>query len=97
MHRFSRLFALCLAVGLAVSSAAFAQYRPPPRRETAPPEKDSFSDSVDLERFRKGNIDWDTQELIASGMTALHEEHQRILQELEELQTEIRNLKEGKQ
>lgn len=63
---------------------AHAQYRPAPRKE-APPEADTFEEEVSLKRFRKtGNIGWDTQELLHSGLTALHEEHQEILKELRE-------------
>lgn len=95
MNRFGWISAGFLVVWLAGSSLALAQYRPPPKKESAPSGEDSFGAAVDLGRFRKGNVDWNTQELIASGMTALHEEHQRILKELEELKTEIRDLKEG--
>lgn len=91
-----RVWVLVLLLLPALCAAAEAQYRPPPRKEEEPKES-SFEKTVDLHRFRKGNIDWDTQELIASGLTALHEEHQRILKELEELKTEIRNLKEKRQ
>lgn len=78
-------------------AAALAQYRPPPRQEETSKEEDSFQDAVDLRRFRRGNVDWDTQELIASGLTALHKEHQEILKELRELRYEIQKLKEGKE
>ena len=94
-----REFRMALAGGmfLVLCSAAEAQYRPPPKRREQSSKGDSFQEVVDLQRFRKGNIDWDTQELIAGGLTALHEEHQRILKELEELKTEIHHLKEKRQ
>lgn len=75
---------------------AEGQYRPPPRKEDVPAEADPFEETVNPDRFRKGNVKLETQELIASGLTALHEEHQRILKELEELKTEIQKLKEGR-
>lgn len=83
MRRWNGITAGFLAAWLAGSSLALAQ-------------GDSFEEAVNLKRLRKGNVDWETQELIASGMTALHEEHQRILKELEELKTEIQKLKEGR-
>ena len=58
-------------------------------------EGDSFYASVDLARFRRGNGEWDTQELIASGLTALHQEHVQILRELGEIKSRIARL-EGK-
>ena len=58
-------------------------------------EGDDFKRAVDLQRFRKGNAEWDTQELIASGLTALHKENQKILQELAEIKGRMRRL-EGK-
>lgn len=70
---------------------ARAQYRPPPRQE---PQEEAapFEESVDLERFRKGHVGWDTQELLASGLTALHREHEEILKELRELRAAISRL-----
>ena len=59
-------------------------------------EDGAFSRAVDLKRFRTKNFEWDTQELIASGFTALHEENQRILKELKEIKDRIGRL-EGKQ
>ena len=59
-------------------------------------EDGAFSRAVDLKRFRNKNFEWDTQELIASGFTALHEENQRILTELKEIRDRIGRL-EGKQ
>ncbi len=59
-----------------------------------PSDDQSFEDSVDLEQFRQGNIEWDTQELIASGMKALHREHQKIVQELEQVKASLKRLEE---
>ena len=56
----------------------------------------SFDESVSLKRFRKGNLEWDTQELIASGLTALHQEHLQILRELKELKAAVQKI-EAKQ
>ena len=53
---------------------------------------DSFPQAVDLNRHRKGNPEWDTQELITSGLTALHEEHVQILEELRALKAETARL-----
>lgn len=73
---------------------AHAQYRPAPRKE-APVERDEFGEAVSLQRFRKtGNIAWDTQELIRSGLTALHEEHREILREVEALRGRLQGLED---
>jgi hypothetical protein len=81
-------------IGLAlVGNAAQAQYRPPPAsREEVSSGGDGFDEAVSLKRFRKGNEDWDTQELVASGMKALHQEHVRILKELAEIKAALREL-----
>lgn len=68
--------------------AAQAQYRPSPRKEE-PPEAERFDDAVDLKRFRKGNIGWDTQELISSGLKALHKEQVRILERLSRIESRL--------
>lgn len=57
-------------------------------------EDGEFSRAVDLKRFRNKNFEWDTQELIASGFTALHEENLKILRELEEIKERIARLEE---
>ncbi len=90
-----RVLALVLLLLPAWCALAEGQYRPPPRKGNVPTGADPFDEAVNPDRFRKGNVKLGTQELVGSGMTALHEEHQRILKELEELKTEIRNLKEG--
>ena len=58
-------------------------------------EGDSFNASVDLARFRRGNGEWDTQELVASGLTALHQENVQILKELQDIKSRLARL-EGK-
>lgn len=58
------------------------------------PSADSFDQAVALDRFRTGNAGWDTQELIRSGMSALHREHQQILRELAEIRSELKRLQE---
>ncbi|MBI3615489.1 MAG: hypothetical protein HY211_03115 [Candidatus Omnitrophica bacterium] len=77
------IFGLSLAP---FGDVAQAQYRPPPvSREEVFSGSDDFREAVDLKRFRKGNAEWDTQELIASGLTALHQDQVRILKELQEI------------
>ena len=51
-----------------------------------------FEDAVNVTRFRKGNPEWDSQELMVSGMKALHQEHQEILKELEEIKSAMQKL-----
>lgn len=96
MKRFLMGLFLVGLVGIWLGSIAQAQYRPPPgsRGYDSSEAEGEFSDSVDLDRFRKGNIEWDTQELIASGFTALHREHQEILRQLKEIKAELASLKE---
>lgn len=73
----------------AAPQIAQAQYRPPPRREAAEEYDDSFDREISLDRFRRGNPDWDTQELVASGFNALHKEHQQILEKLDQLEERL--------
>ena len=82
---------LFLGVLLAAVTAQ-AEYLTP-SGEAAGQTGDSFRKTVDPRRFRKGNPDWDTQELIAGGLTALHEEHLRMFKEIEELKSELARLK----
>lgn len=83
---------LLAVAGLGLAAAPVeAQYRPPPAPKEEAKEEETF-EAVDLKRFRKGRIDWDTQELIASGLTALHQEHREILKGLEELRTQLGQL-----
>lgn len=80
---------LCPIASAKYRSDAGTKARGTPREET-------FERSVDLQRFRKGNFEWDTQELIASGMTALHREQLQILQELEEIKARLARLESEK-
>ena len=90
--------ALGLLALAAMGGAARAEYSrsAPAARDGADDEGEGadFSRAVDLQRFRKGSIAWDTQELIESGLTALHEEHQQILRELEDIKRRITHLEE---
>lgn len=89
-----RWSACASALGFVLLCAeAQAQYRPPPRQEEPEPA-DDFGDAVSLKKFRRGNIGWDTQELIASGLTELHEEHVEILKELRELRGKLEELQQ---
>ena len=91
------LIALISVGTLAVFGAtAFGQYRPPPDPREESAEEDSFKRSIALNRFRKGSPQWNTQELVAAGLTALHEEHLEILRELKSLKEEVNQLKEKK-
>lgn len=98
-RRWTGAAALGLLALAAMEGTARAEYtRPAPAARDGGAdegEEDGFNRAVDLERFRKGNYAWDTQELIASGFTALHKENQRILRELEEIKERIGRL-EGK-
>lgn len=88
------IFAATLGAAWGVAQA---QYRPPPASrayESSGSEEEGFERAVDLTRFRRGNMEWDTQELIASGFTALHREHVRILKELAELKSAVKRLEE---
>ena len=74
-----------------------AEYERPPVGKSRSYSADAaFEEAVDLKRFRKGNPDWDTQELVVSGMTALHQEHVQILKELAELKVSVERLEAKK-
>lgn len=75
---------------------AQAEYNSSARSAGAETGQDSFRRAVDPGRFRKGNPDWDTQQLIASGLTALHEEHAQILKQIEELKTAVSRLEKAR-
>lgn len=78
------------AVLVGAWTAARAEYPSSSRIRSDRPG--SFEEAVDLEKFRKGNPDWDTQELLRSGLTALHREHLKILEELKGLQMRLTQL-----
>ena len=91
MKRILAFFVFGLGLA-ALGNAAQADYRTSAKGKEPPSAGDEFRDAVDLSRYRKGNLEWDTQELIASGLTALHEEHQRILLRLDEIQDRLSRL-----
>ena len=74
----------------ALGGIARAEYKTPSREAVA--SGGSFDEAVDPSRFRKGNLAWDTQELIASGLKALHEEQVRILDRLDRIQSRLDQL-----
>ncbi len=85
-----------VVIGMAICAlAAFgglarAEYKKP---SSKPAESaSSFEEVVDLSQYRKGNLEWDTQELIASGFKALHEEQLRILDKLEQIEARLNKL-----
>ena len=73
-----------------------AEYRKEPSTRSNLTEEETSQGIIDLKRYRKGNYEWDTQEMIAAGFNTLHRENQRILEELHALKTEIARLKEKK-
>ena len=81
-----------MGTSLLLPGAARAQAGSSAQGDAADSGDGSFQRSVNPVRFRKGNPEWDTQEMIASGLTALHEEHVRILKEIEELKTAVTKL-----
>lgn len=85
-----------LAMGMAscalatLCGVARAEYKRSSREPSEP--AGSFEEAVDLSRYRKGNLEWDTQELIASGMRALHKEQLRILEKLDRIESRLNEL-----
>ena len=75
------LFVLLFGPALVLSSG-MARAEVGAGREEADSSRDSFSRAVDPKRFRTGNIEWDNQELIVSGLTALHKEHLKLMSEV---------------
>lgn len=88
------IMALVGLIGATVGAVAYAEY---PRRSNARASsgaayEDDFNSAIDLTKFRQGNPDWDTQELIASGFKALHQEQEKILKELEEVKASVKKM-----
>ncbi len=84
-----------LAFSLALIAAwgiALAQYRHEAEKPRETTGDGSFEGAVDLDRFRQGNLEWDTQELIASGFRALHRDNQQVLKELAELKATVKRI-----
>ncbi len=88
------LFAMGLAWAIfsGIARAEYERNAMPSKTRAGSAARGDFDQAVDLARFRKGNIEWDTQELIKSGMTALHQEHLQILEELAELKEQLRRI-----
>ena len=74
----------------ALGGVARAEYKKPSSGPAESPA--TFEEAMDLSRYRKGNLEWDTQELIASGMKALHEEQLRILEKLDRIESRLNEL-----
>ena len=83
-----------LLASVCVTSSARAQYRPAPRKESVREPLDDFDEEVNPERFRGGDIRVKTQEQIARGVAALHQEHLEILNKLGELESKLIRLEE---
>ena len=81
--------------GFSILCASLAALCGVAQAEVRKDSPDRFSDAVDLSRFRKGNTEWDTQELIASGLTALHEENVRVLKKLDQIESRLDRLEGG--
>ena len=93
MKRILSLSLLVASLAAAPCGVSQAEVRPPPKRQdSSEGSSDRFGDAVDLSRFRKGNYEWDTQALIVSGLTALHEEQLRILHQLNQIQSRLDRL-----
>lgn len=84
------LFGVILTFGW---DLAHAQTRPSSSKKGDSSSQEDFDRAVDLVRFRQGNVEWDTQELIASGLTALHREHVEIREELAKLKAAVERLR----
>ncbi len=66
-----------------------AEYRSSYREKKSDYDGGSSEQLFDPAQFRKGNPEWDTQEQIAGGFKALHEENMKILKELKELKAVV--------
>ena len=93
MRRWILGAAFCAAIAMAGVAAAEYDYASSSSEKVrAASPTDSFERAVDLSRFRKGNYEWDTQEYLRSGFTALHGEHLQLLKELAALRAEVERL-----
>ncbi len=93
--RFRILCRMLMAAAVAACfspRSVFAEYDSSGKGRTAAQRSDGFDQAVDLDKFRKGNPDWDTQELIASGFREIHQENIKILQELRDLKSVVGGL-----
>lgn len=84
-----------LGLGLVCGRPQADTGRSAPKKSGAASEEKSFDEIVDLSRVRKGNFEWDTQKLIADGFSALHREHMRLLDELNDVKERLEALEEG--
>ena len=91
MKRIRVMGAACALTALC--GVARAEYRRPSRGPAAEPA--TFEEAVDLSRYRKGHSDWDTQELIAGGLKALHEEQLRILEKMDRIESRLNELEKS--
>ena len=91
MKRILEIGIACCSVA-ALCGAARAEVRT--ARGSAEPAE-TFDETVDPSRFRRGNPDWDTQDLIANGMKALHEEQVRILAKLDRIESRLGKLEKS--
>lgn len=89
---FGTFVVLLACVGIV--SVAQAQYerRTSASQDRSSSENNSFDESVDPENFRHGNFEWDTQELIAGGFKALHQDHEKILRDLADVKASLKKL-----
>ncbi len=83
-----------LAIVLSIGGIVQAQtYHARSMKKETVPEVDDFEQSVDLARFRRGNFEWDTQELVASGFKAVHRDSVQMAKRIEKLENQISELK----
>jgi len=95
MTRWIMSAVLCAAITVVVVCDATAQYDYQPsasEKARTSSTSESFERAVDLSRFRKGNYEWDTQEYLRSGFTALHGEHLQLLKEVAALRAEMEHV-----
>ena len=81
-----------LLAGLLVGVAGAEYDRPASEKNRIYSDNAGFEEAVNLKKFRKGNPEWDTQELMVSGFSALHREQVQILKELAELRASVDRL-----
>ncbi len=88
----------CVSLTLAVFwvGVACAEYPTGKKTRSRGDYSEEGFDAVDLSKFRRGNPEWDTQELIASGLTALHKDNEKILKELEDLKVAMQKIEGGR-
>ncbi len=90
---FVSIFLILLSIGVAQAEQRSSYNR---TKNRSADQTDDFSQSVDLSRFRRGNIEWDTQELVASGFQALHRDHVKMMEQLEEIKAALKEIEKEK-